>query len=70
MDAMNPALCIVVPVLDEGSNLAACLGALQHLRQRGARVVVVDGGSADDSLAIARNLADLASSRRRAGPGR
>ena len=60
MDAMNPALCIVVPVLDEAPNLAACLGALQPLRQRGARVVVVDGGSSDDSLAIARDLADLA----------
>lgn len=57
---MNPALDIVVPVLDESPNLAACLGALQPLRRRGARVVVVDGGSADDSLAIARDLADLA----------
>jgi rSAM/selenodomain-associated transferase 2 len=57
---MSPALCIVVPVLDEASNLAAFLGALQPLRQRGARVVVVDGGSADDSLAIARHLADIA----------
>lgn len=57
---MNLALCIVVPVLDEAPNLAACLGALQHLRRRGVRVVVVDGGSSDDSLAIARGLADLA----------
>jgi len=56
---MNPALCIVVPVLDEAPNLAGCLGALQPLRERGARVVVVDGGSSDDSLAIARGLADL-----------
>jgi rSAM/selenodomain-associated transferase 2 len=60
MDAMKPALCIVVPVLDEAPSLAAGLAALQPLRQRGARVVVVDGGSADDSLAIARGLADLA----------
>ena len=60
MDAIDPALCIVVPVLDEAPNLAACLGALQHLRQRGARVVVVDGGSSDNSLAIARDLADFA----------
>ena len=60
MDAMNPALCIVVPVLDEAPNLATCLGALQPLRQRGARVVVVDGGSSDNSQAIARDLADIA----------
>lgn len=57
---MSPALSIVVPILDEERNLAACLGALQPLRQRGARVVVVDGGSADNSLAIARDLADIA----------
>ena len=57
---MNPSLCIVVPVLDEAPNLAACLRALQPLRQRGVPVVVVDGGSSDESLAIARGLADLA----------
>ena len=60
MDPMKPALCIVVPVLDEAPHLASHLDELQRFRQRGARVVVVDGGSADDSLAIARELADLA----------
>ncbi len=60
MDAMNPALCIVVPVLDEAHELAASLAALQPFRERGAQVVVVDGGSSDESLAIARGLADLA----------
>ncbi|MDE2277604.1 MAG: TIGR04283 family arsenosugar biosynthesis glycosyltransferase [Burkholderiales bacterium] len=57
---MRPALCIVVPVLDEGDTLAARLQALQGLRRRGARLVVVDGGSQDDTLAIARAHADLA----------
>lgn len=57
---MRPALCIVVPVLDEAPTLAARLQALQPLRERGARVVVADGGSADASLAIARAHADLA----------
>jgi len=57
---MRPALCIVVPVLDEAPTLAARLQALQPLRDRGARVVVADGGSADASLAIARAHADLA----------
>ena len=57
---MRPALCIVVPVLDEASHLASHLGELQRFRKRGACVVVVDGGSSDDSLAIARELADLA----------
>lgn len=57
---MRPALCIVVPVLDEAQTLGPRLQALQALRQRGARVVVVDGGSQDDTLAIARAHADLA----------
>jgi rSAM/selenodomain-associated transferase 2 len=56
----KPALCIVVPVLDEAATLAASLQALAGLRRRGARVVVVDGGSQDDTLAIAREHADLA----------
>ena len=57
---MRPALCIVVPVLDEAQTLALRLQALQVFRQRGARVVVVDGGSQDDTLAIAKDHADLA----------
>lgn len=57
---MRPALCIVVPVLDEAPTLAPRLQALQTYRRRGARVVVVDGGSQDDTLEIARQHADLA----------
>jgi rSAM/selenodomain-associated transferase 2 len=57
---MRPALCIVVPVLDEAQTLALRLQGLQAFRQRGARVVVVDGGSQDDTLAIAKDHADLA----------
>lgn len=57
---MRPSLCIVVPVLNEARNLATHLLALQKFRQRGAHVVVVDGGSDDDTLAIAQSYADLA----------
>lgn len=57
---MRSALCIVVPVLDEAQTLASRLRALQRFRQRGVRLVVVDGGSQDDTLAIARAHADLA----------
>lgn len=60
MERRRPALCIVVPVLDEAPQLAARLGELQRLRRSGTHVVVVDGGSADESLAIAAGLADLA----------
>lgn len=57
---MRPSLCIVVPVLNEAQSLASRLLDLQKFRQRGAHLVVVDGGSDDDTLAIARAHADIA----------
>jgi rSAM/selenodomain-associated transferase 2 len=57
---MRPPLCIVMPVLNEAETLALRLSELQRFRQRGARLVVVDGGSEDDTLTIARTHADLA----------
>jgi rSAM/selenodomain-associated transferase 2 len=60
LSPVTAELCIVMPVLDEAERLADALRALQPLRRRGAIVVVVDGGSSDDSLAIARGAADVA----------
>jgi len=57
---MRPRLCIVVPVLNEANALAPLFAALQPLRDRGARVVIVDGGSTDDTLDIARTHGDIA----------
>lgn len=51
-------LAIVVPVLNEAAALFAKLQALAPLRARGAELIVVDGGSTDDTLAIAQPLAD------------
>jgi rSAM/selenodomain-associated transferase 2 len=51
-------LSIVMPVLDEADGIAAALAALAPLRARGVEVVVVDGGSRDDTVARARPLAD------------
>jgi rSAM/selenodomain-associated transferase 2 len=53
-----PDLSIVVPTLDEASGLARHLEHLQPLRALGCEIVVVDGGSRDGSLDIARPLAD------------
>lgn len=53
-------LTIVVPVLNEAATLVPRLLALQPMRARGALVVVVDGGSRDGTLAVARAHADLA----------
>ena len=52
------ALSIIVPVLDEAAEIETALAALVPLRQRGAEVIVVDGGSRDGTLALARPLAD------------
>jgi len=52
-------LAIVVPALDEAENIPGCLDALAPLQARGAMVVVVDGGSHDDTVARAQSGADL-----------
>ena len=52
-------LRIVMPVLNEGAALVGRLKALQGLRSEGAQLVVVDGGSTDDSWAIAQPWVDL-----------
>jgi len=55
---MTPCLSIVVPALNEAARIDACLQALAALRQRGAEVLVVDGGSTDGTVARAEPLAD------------
>jgi rSAM/selenodomain-associated transferase 2/rSAM/selenodomain-associated transferase 1 len=51
-------LAIVIPTLNEGRALLHRLKALAPLRERGALVIVVDGGSADNTLTRALPLAD------------
>jgi rSAM/selenodomain-associated transferase 2 len=57
---MSAALSIVMPCLNEAAGIAAALGDLQPLRERGVEVVVVDGGSSDDTMRLAKPLADRA----------
>ena len=51
-------LAIVVPVLNEAATIEAALRRLAPLRARGARVIVVDGGSDDETATRAAPLAD------------
>lgn len=61
-------LSIVVPALNEAARIGTCLEALQPLRAAGHEVIVVDGGSKDATLELARAAADqvLAAPRGRA----
>jgi len=54
---MTP-LTIIVPVLDEAALVVGALAALDPCRARGAEVIVVDGGSRDRTMELARPLAD------------
>src|SRR4029079_9736340 len=53
-----PTFSIIVPVLDEAAGIAASLEALAPLRDAGATVIVVDGGSRDGTRNLAAPLAD------------
>lgn len=47
-----------MPCLDEAAGIAAALAALQPLRARGAEIIIADGESSDDTVAVAVPLAD------------
>lgn len=51
---------IVVPVLDEAATIDGLLDSLADWRALGVELVVVDGGSRDDTLARCQGRADIA----------
>ena len=51
-------LSIILPVLNEEASLPGVLYRLQSLRQHGHEIIVVDGGSRDNSLMLAQQAAD------------
>lgn len=52
-------LSIIIPALNEEKTIEKCLSTLQPLRRSDVEVIVVDGGSADATVALARPLADF-----------
>ncbi len=52
-DAVRPSVSVIMPVLDEEAILAQCLGALQA-HGPWQEIIIVDGGSRDATLALAR----------------
>ena len=59
-DKVVPRLSIIVPVLNEAMQAYAQLRLLAPLRRCGVEVIAVDGGSTDDTLAVARRHAGRA----------
>ncbi len=51
-------ITVVVPALNEAANIKTTLERLQLMRARGDEVVVVDGGSVDQTVMVASSLAD------------
>lgn len=49
---------IVIPTLNEESEIEACLMRLQGLREEGFEVIVVDGGSIDKTPQLLKGLCD------------
>ena len=56
---MGASLAIIVPALDEAATIVAVLTRLASLRQAGAQVILADGGSTDQTVALAQPLVDL-----------
>ena len=53
-----PRLSIIIPAMDDAECLASTLPALAGLRRAGHEIIVVDGGSRDDTRRRARCFAD------------
>lgn len=55
---MSPRLSIIIPTLNEAGQISATLQALQFARDQGHEVIVVDGGSDDETPGRCAGLAD------------
>ncbi|MCZ6805202.1 MAG: TIGR04283 family arsenosugar biosynthesis glycosyltransferase [Proteobacteria bacterium] len=55
---MNVKLSVVIPTLNESDQIEQGLNKLQSLRHQGHEVIVVDGGSNDNTVSLASPLCD------------
>ena len=54
----RPILSIIIPTLNESSGIQETLQQLLPLRQRNVEIIVVDGGSSDNTIDLAEQFAD------------
>jgi glycosyltransferase involved in cell wall biosynthesis len=59
---------VIIPVFNGSQTLGACLRALQQQTCQPAEIIVVDDGSTDDTVAIAKQFAIKLLSQTKAGP--
>ncbi|WOF22881.1 glycosyltransferase [Microbacterium betulae] len=64
---MNETISVVIPVLDDARLLERCLASLAAQTRRPDEVIVVDNGSTDDSVAVARAFGATVVHERRRG---
>ena len=55
---INMFVSIIIPTLNEEATISSLLQQLQSYRQQGHEVIVVDGGSNDNTVLISKVLAD------------
>ncbi|MEH6503631.1 MAG: TIGR04283 family arsenosugar biosynthesis glycosyltransferase [Cycloclasticus sp.] len=53
-----PLISVIIPCLNEAVTLPETLASLQALKQQGVELIVVDGGSSDNTVALATPLVD------------
>ncbi len=51
-------ISIIIPALNEASTIVKTLKSLQSMRKRGHEVILVDGGSLDDTVSLSRPFTD------------
>jgi len=51
-------ISVIIPTLNESGHIESALMSLEALRQQGHEVIVVDGGSQDETVELARCKAD------------
>ena len=59
MSNSTPTLSLIIPTLNEEKTIAETLVSLQAARAAGVQIIVVDGGSKDETQAVAEPLVDL-----------
>lgn len=53
-----PTVSIIIPALNEADSIQQALQTLQPLREQGHQIILVDGNSQDDTIALATPLCD------------